>query len=97
MKPLKTILARAGLAAVIAGSALAATTAPASADVVCNRAGECWRVHSRYDNYPTTLGIIFHDDAWWDAQRRTRHNRYHWRNDRADDHGYYQRGRWHRF
>jgi sterol desaturase/sphingolipid hydroxylase (fatty acid hydroxylase superfamily) len=76
------------LSAVVAVGALVATAA--SADVACNRYGECWTVHERYTTYPTTLGIIFHDDAW----KAAHHRHYHWRSDRDNDKGYYSRGVW---
>jgi hypothetical protein len=75
------------LIALVAGSAIAAASS-ASADVVCNRWGECWRVHDRLD-YPATVGMRFHDDAWADAHQR----HYHWRQDRFDR-GYYRNGVW---
>jgi hypothetical protein len=62
--------------------------ATASADVACNRAGECWRVQDRFD-YPAGVGITFHTDDW---ARGHRHG-YHWRADRADR-GYYRNGVW---
>jgi hypothetical protein len=75
-----------------AAGALAATAAPASADVACNRWGECWRVRDRYD-YPPNLGVVVRPDAWWDARP---HGHWRWRHDR-DDRGYWSHGRWHRF
>jgi hypothetical protein len=93
MKALKSALLTGALMTVVAGGALALTSTSASADVACNRWGECWTVHDRYTNYPADLGIVFHDDAW-----RARHHRhYHWRADRPDDHGYYSHGEWHPF
>jgi hypothetical protein len=84
----KNLLKTAAMGAVIAVGALAATAA--SADVACNRYGECWKVQERYTTYPSTLGIIFHDDAW----RAAHPKHYHWRADQANDHGYYRNGVW---
>ena len=89
----KSLLAKAALAAVLAGGTLAAAATTASADVVCNRYGECWHVRDHYNNYPTTLGVIFHDTAW----EARHHHDYRWRHDRRDDHGYWRNGRWHTF
>ena len=89
----KHALAAGALAATVAGGALALSAAPASAEVACNRYGECWHVSQRYTTYPSALGMIFHDDAWRDANRRG----YHWRKDRHDDRGYYSRGHWRHF
>ena len=82
-------------AAVLAGAAVAMSTTPASAEVACNRYGECWHVNGHY-NYPPHLSIRIYGDDWREAHRHDRH--YHWLRDRDDDdHGYYSRGRWHRF
>jgi hypothetical protein len=94
MTRLTSTLAKGALIATVAVGALVVTTTVASADVVCNRAGECWHVKDRYTNYPPNLGITFHDEAWA-AQHRD--HRYHWRADRPDDHGYYSHGVWHPF
>jgi hypothetical protein len=69
--------------AIMAGLAL--TTTAASADVACNRWGECWHVHDRIA-YPGGLGVVWHPDGW-----RAKHM--HWRKDRFD-HGYYRNGVW---
>jgi hypothetical protein len=90
----KSMFAKGALLAVTAAGAILATASSASADVACNRAGECWHVQSRYTTYPPNLGIVFHDDAWQAAHR---HGHYHWRKDQADDHGYYSHGHWHPF
>jgi hypothetical protein len=94
MKNLKKTLAAGALVATVAGGAMALSATSASADVACNRYGECWRVTQRYATYPRNLGVTFHDDAW---REQNRHGRYHWRRDRTDDQGYYSRGHWRRF
>ena len=64
-------------------AALAATAAPASAYIRCNRDGSCWHTTERYD-YRPTFGITVHDDSWkW----RGRH--YRWRE--HDGRGYWNR------
>ena len=85
---LKSTLKSAVIAA-MSGGALIATATTASADVVCNSAGECWHVHDRLA-YPADAGVVFHDDAWADAHRD---HHWHWRHDR-DDRGYYRNGVW---
>jgi len=80
MSRLKAALA---VGAMAAGLALAATTA--SAEVACNRWGECWHVHDHIA-YPGEVGVVWHPDGW-----RARHM--HWRHDRFD-HGYYRNGVW---
>ena len=94
MNRLKSALASGALVATLALGAVAATASTASADVACNRWGECWTVRDHYTTYPRSLGVIFHDEAWRAAHRS---GRYHWRKDRDDDHGYYSHGRWRRF
>lgn len=79
---MKTALKLAAAAAMSAGL-LAATTTSASAYIVCNRDGDCWHVHERYD-YRPEFGLVVHSDDWrWRA-----HERYRWR----EHHG---RGYWH--
>ena len=85
---LKSSLAKGVLSAAVGSGALVTTT-NASADVVCNRWGDCWRIHDRLD-YPAGLGITFHTDGWG-AHHRYGHWR--WREDRFDR-GYYRNGVW---
>lgn len=87
MTSLKSVLKGALIAAVAGGTFAAATSA--SADVACNRWGDCWHVHDHL-NYPGGLGIVWHNDAWAAAHRGAR---WHWRADRFD-HGYYRNGVW---
>jgi hypothetical protein len=84
----KTLVAGVG-ALVAAGAGLTVATS-ASADVACNRFGECWHVHARID-YPADVGITFYDDSW-----KFPDTHYVWRKDR-DDHGYWWHGHWRHF
>ncbi len=71
--------------ALAGAAALAATAAPASAYVACNRFGDCWHVSDRYD-YRPAWGVRIHDDSW-----RWRHrDHYRWRE--HDGRGYWGRG-----
>lgn len=81
MSRLKSVLVTSAL---MAGVALSATAA--SADVACNRWGECWHVQDRMA-YPGELGIVWHPDHW-----RAGHH-YHFRQDHPG-HGYYRNGAW---
>ncbi len=85
MTVLKNALVRGTLIAAVAGSAFVAASS-ASADVVCNRWGECWHVRDRFD-YPPRVHMVFHDDAWADAHRV---GHWRWLHDRFDR-GYYDR------
>jgi len=61
------------LGAIAGAAVLAATAAPASAYVACNRHGDCWHVTDRYD-YRPAWGIRIHDDNWrWHGRH------YRWR------------------
>ena len=95
MRELKKRLGMGALAIALGTGVLVVGTGTASADVACNRYGECWHVQDRYTNYPHRLGIRFYGDDWREAHRHDRH--YHWQKDRDDDHGYYSHGRWHGF
>lgn len=72
MTLLKSALVKGALMAAVA-SGVAAAASSASADVVCNRRGDCWHVRDRLD-YPAGIGITFHNDAWGMA-----HHGGHWR------------------
>ena len=67
--------------------ALAITTG-ASAAVVCNEDGDCWKVKDKH-TYPPEVNLRVYDDDWkWaDADRE----RYRWR-DPGVGRGYYGRG-----
>ncbi len=90
----KTLIRNAALGA-LAAVGLAASATAASADVVCNRFGECWRVQERYTNYPRSLGVRYYNDAWWKTHEHNR--RYHWREDRPDTRGYWYHNEWRPF
>jgi hypothetical protein len=83
MKPLtKTALVVAGALTLTAGSA--------SAAVVCNDEGECWRIQGR-PNYGPELRLRIHPDDWrWGDNDRAR---YRWR-EPGRGHGYWRNGVW---
>jgi hypothetical protein len=85
MKPLMIGLAGASAATLMALSAM-----PASAEVVCNRAGECWHADHHY-RYGSTAGVMVHPDDWYFHQRWDEHHR--WR-DYHEGRGYYREGVW---
>ena len=95
MHSLKNLLITGALAAAVAAGATGATVTAASAEIVCNRDGDCWHVTQHYTTYPTILGIQFYSDDWRDSHRND--SQYHWRDDPKDDHGYYDHGEWHAF
>lgn len=68
--------------------ALAFSAAGASAAVVGNDEGDCWRVKERRD-YDPGLKLRVHEDNWkWKDGEK-----YRWR-DAGDGHGYYRGGVW---
>ena len=83
---MKKILLSTAVAAVMGAGALALSTAPASAYVACNRAGDCWHVNERY-NYRPGFGVVIHDDNW-----RWRGRHYRWRE--HEGRGYWRNGLW---
>ena len=51
------------LATVFAAGALAVTATSASADIACNREGECWHVRHHYA-YRPEFGVVVHPNTW---------------------------------
>jgi len=74
--------------ALIVGGALIMSSGAASAAVVCNEDGDCWRVRGRPD-YGPELRLSIHPDDW----RWGRHEHYRWR-EPGRGHGYWHGGRW---
>jgi hypothetical protein len=88
MTSLNTLLRRGVLAALLGVGAIVATAPAASAYVVCNRDGDCWRADHRY-SIPQVY-IRFHSDNWnW----RRHHDRWH-DYDNGGDRGYWDRDHW---
>jgi hypothetical protein len=74
-------------AALLSAATVAVTISSASAAVVCNREGECWRVSNRY-HYRPEFGLVVHPDGWaWGANEH-----YRWRN--HEGRGYWRKGVW---
>ena len=69
-------------------TALTLTATTASAAVVCNSEGDCWRVSGR-PHYEPSLGLRIMSDDW----RWRKGERYRWRESRHG-HGYWRRGAW---
>lgn len=72
---------------VAAGLAFAA---PASAAVVCNDDGDCWKVKKTYKYKPEFRLKVYEDDWRWADRDRAR---YRWR-DGQDGPGYWRKGVW---
>lgn len=67
-----------------------AFAASASAAVVCNQDGDCWKVKKRYD-YPPAAGLHIYGDDWSWPEAKADH--YRWREPGAGR-GYYRGGVW---
>ncbi len=70
-----------------AACALALTATAASAEIVCNREGDCWHVKMRHP-YKNEWGIVVHPDSWKWAE----HERFKWRE--HEGRGYWHNGVW---
>jgi hypothetical protein len=93
MQGFAKLLTKAALVTALAAGTAGVVATAASADVACNRYGDCWHTN-RYTTYPSALGVILHDEAWAASHRG---HRWHWRDNPADDHGYYDHGVWRHF
>ena len=61
----------------------------ASAAVVCNDEGDCWRVKERRDYKPELKLRVYDDDwKWKDGEK------YRWRDSGGPGHGYWRSGVW---
>ena len=82
------------LATMLVSAAVAATAQSATAYVVCNRFGDCWRTESRV-HFPH-VRLLFHSDRWWDHHKADRHYTWHEHDGDHDwHHGYWDHGTWH--
>jgi hypothetical protein len=77
-----------GAAALAIVGTLALSTSSASAAVVCNEEGDCWRVKERH-KYPPEVQLEFYDDDWKWAEVDP--PRYRWR-EPGVGRGYWGRG-----
>ena len=76
-------------AALACTAALALSATGASAAVVCNDEGDCWRVKERRDYKPDLKLRVYDDDwKWKDGEK------YRWRDPGGPGHGYYRGGVW---
>ena len=75
-------------AAIIAATAMTLGVSAASAEVVCNEEGDCWRVKERRNYEPSLKLRIMPDDWRWKEGER-----YRWR-DQGRGHGYWRNGVW---
>ena len=88
----KTAVSAAAIALLMGTGALVATTAPASARMVCDSYGDCWHTDHRY-KYGRDVGAQSHNDDWYFHQRWSDDKQRHYR-DANDGRGYYKSGVW---
>jgi hypothetical protein len=82
-----------GIAALTCAAATALMSATASAAVVCNDEGDCWRVKKSYE-YKPEFGLRIYGDDWrWGDHDSSK---YRWR-DPHEGRGYYRNGVWIQF
>ena len=83
---------KAAVAAAVGVTALTISSVGASADIVCNRDGDCWHVKHRYVYHPE-WGLVVHPNGW----RWGPHERFRWREPVREERGYWRGGVWIRF
>jgi len=69
--------------------ALALTATVASAEIACNREGDCWHVRETHF-YQPEHGVVVHPDNW----RWAEHEREKYRFREHEGRGYWREGRW---
>jgi hypothetical protein len=74
----------------IGASALLLSCTVASAEVVCNEDGDCWRVRGRVQYKPELRLEVRPDDWRWEERDN---ERYRWR-EAPSERGYWQGGVW---
>ncbi|MEP6829422.1 MAG: hypothetical protein ABI963_03715 [Rhizomicrobium sp.] len=94
MISMKRILISASVAALMGVGALA-SAGSASAEVVCNNAGDCWHTDKHY-RYDSNLGVQRHRDDWYFHQRWNDDRDHHYR-DYHEGRGGYRNGIWFSF
>ena len=77
-------------ASLVGAAALTLTATSASAAIVCNDEGDCWKVKEKYEYRPEARVRVY-DDSWkWRDEDK---GRYRWR-DSGPGRGYYRGGVW---
>lgn len=74
--------------ALVAAGALLVGATGASAAIVCNDDGDCWRVKKRVEYKPELRLHVYNDDWKWKKGEK-----YRWR-EAHGDHGYWRSGVW---
>jgi hypothetical protein len=78
------------IALLTAVTALAINSVGATAAVVCNEEGDCWKTKEKYE-YKPEFKVKIYDDNWkWDKKEE---NKYRWRESK-EGRGYWRKGVW---
>jgi hypothetical protein len=86
---MKKALAATAFAVLLSAGSIAFTTTSASADVVCNKEGDCWHVKDHY-TYPPEVTIQVHPDDWkWGENEK-----FKWHEHEGQGRGYWKGGVW---
>jgi hypothetical protein len=72
-------------------TAVLLSTTFASAEIVCNDDGDCWRVRERYEYKPELRLKVYPDNWRWEERDR---DRYRWRDAPSEKRGYWRQGVW---
>jgi hypothetical protein len=75
------------VSAVIGVAGILALPAAASAAIVCNEEGDCWRVKERH-TYPPEIRLYTYEDDWTIDKKK-----YRWR-EAGEGRGYWRSGVW---
>jgi hypothetical protein len=78
------------VAFVAAASIFALSASSASAAIVCNEDGDCWRTKTRYEYKPEFRVRVYDDDWRWEERDA---EKYRWVESR-DGRGYWSKGVW---
>lgn len=78
-----------GKLALWALGAVVLTSTSASAAVVCNEEGDCWRIKERYEYPPEVRLRVYEDDWTWPEAEK---HKYRWREGKGR--GYWRKGVW---
>ena len=69
--------------------AVVLTSTSASAAIVCNEEGDCWRVKERHEYPPEVRLRVYEDDWTWPEVEK---HKYRWREGKGR--GYWRKGVW---
>jgi hypothetical protein len=78
------------ISAALAVTGMGLLAVPASAEVVCNAAGDCWKTATHYE-YKPEWKVVVHPDTWYEEHKADKALR--WR-ESHEGRGYWRDGVW---